>query len=121
MTSRSRFPTEEQLRHYLPCPTPAPHDERIRAGVARLKQLATYRVPPYDLPGDSHLEDAVRDILALATAGEPFAVIEYRNYMDDGWEQCCAIGDDYSDDEIELPNRSPLRMRVRYPARGEPK
>lgn len=40
-------------------------DARVRAGVDRIKRLANLKVPPYDLPADSYLEDAVRDLFAM--------------------------------------------------------
>lgn len=43
------------------------NDEIIRAGVARLKAMISMRKPPYDLPPDSSLEDAVRDIIKLVS------------------------------------------------------
>ena len=42
-----------------------PSDEMVRAGVARLKLLCYLRVPEYELPADSFLEQAVLDILNL--------------------------------------------------------
>lgn len=45
------------------------NDETVRAGVQRLKALAALRNPCFDLPADSHLGEAVKDILRLA--GEP--------------------------------------------------
>lgn len=40
-----------------------PRDEVIRRGVRTLKLIAYTRHPPYELPDDSLLEDAVRAIL----------------------------------------------------------
>lgn len=37
--------------------------ELIKYGVFRLKQLSKTRIPNYELPADSFLEEAVRDIL----------------------------------------------------------
>ncbi len=41
----------------------APTGEAVRYGVARLKALIPLRIPNYELPADSFLEEAVRDIL----------------------------------------------------------
>lgn len=42
--------------------------ELIRAAVARIKALAQTRTPPYELPADSLIEAAVRDIFMLRDA-----------------------------------------------------
>lgn len=40
--------------------------EKVRYGVRRLKALSGLRTPPYELPADSFLEEAVVDILRNA-------------------------------------------------------
>ncbi len=37
--------------------------ERIRAGVARIKRMANLRIPHYEQPADSFIEECVVDIL----------------------------------------------------------
>lgn len=44
--------------------------ETVRYGVARLKELAKHRIPPYEFPPDSFLEGAVRDIIERADSAK---------------------------------------------------
>jgi hypothetical protein len=37
-------------------------DDEVRVGVAIIKMMANVRSPPYELPADSFIEAAVRDI-----------------------------------------------------------
>lgn len=40
-----------------------PSPEAVRAGVARMKRLSRLRIPNYELPADSFLEECVVDII----------------------------------------------------------
>lgn len=44
--------------------------ELVRFGVNQIKQLASYKVPEYDLPADSFIEFAVMEILTEAKKPE---------------------------------------------------
>lgn len=45
---------------------PSGDPEFLRLAVNRIKQLATTREPAYEQPADSHIEDAVKEILYLS-------------------------------------------------------